>query len=144
MWSRSHGGRGRDGGRAVTGPKRRIDDAGGGDDGLLKDAMRLELEIQQRRFFVRSLGDEHPLVRIQAIRAADARSRLTVREGLRTARDVAAAVDGDRKKEVVGLATRSRAVARAVDEFVDAVAEVRDEMEDFCGSFTSSEREEEA
>lgn len=146
MWSRS---KDAVGGRTppATTSKRRSgadgDDDGGGDDALLRDAMRLELESRQRRFFAKSFGDSHPLVKLQAVKTAHARTRLAIREGRRTARDVSSAVAVNRRAEATGVASWGRSVSRQVDEFVEAIAEMRDEMEDFREAFTSSERGEE-
>nr|WEG69782.1 tegument protein UL14 [Mastomys natalensis cytomegalovirus 3]WEG69922.1 tegument protein UL14 [Mastomys natalensis cytomegalovirus 3]WEG70062.1 tegument protein UL14 [Mastomys natalensis cytomegalovirus 3]WEG70202.1 tegument protein UL14 [Mastomys natalensis cytomegalovirus 3]WEG70342.1 tegument protein UL14 [Mastomys natalensis cytomegalovirus 3] len=103
---------------------------------VLKDAMRYGLETQQTRFFMQTFGENHPLVRIQGIKAADARTKLMIREGRRTAQDVTAAILA-RKTEIDELSKRTR-IAKDVDGLVDAVMEMKDVVSDFRETFTSS------
>lgn len=104
---------------------------------LLRDAMRLELENRHKDFVVQAFGARHPIARIQDIRTADAKSRLIIRESRRTTTDVASAILA-RKADIDGLTLRGR-VGKSVDEFVDTVAEIKDDTEDLREVFTSSD-----
>lgn len=106
-------------------------------NGVLKDVLRVELENEQKRFFVQAFGSDHPLVKMQKIKAADARTRLIIRENRRTAQDIAKAISA-RKSEIGDLTSRGR-ITKEVDMIVDAVAEMKDEVDDFREAFTSSE-----
>ncbi|AFX83410.1 B96 [Murid betaherpesvirus 8] len=108
----------------------------GGESYLLMDAMRLELENRQKEFVVQAFGANHPISRIQDLRTADAKARLTIRESSRTTADVVSAIRA-RNAEIGGLTPRGR-VGKNVDEFVDTVAEIRDETDDLREVFTSS------
>lgn len=108
-----------------------------GKNDLLKDAMRVELENEQKKFIIQTFGSEHPLARMQQVRIADARTRLVIRETRRTAQDVANAISA-RKSEIGDLASRSR-ITKEVDILVDSIAEIKDEVNDFREAFTSSE-----
>lgn len=108
-----------------------------GDTCLLKDAMRLELENRQKEFVAHAFGADHPMSRMQGLRIADARSRLSIRESRRTVIDVASAIRA-RKAEMDGLASRGK-VGKEVDDFVDTVAGIRDETADLREVFTSSD-----
>ncbi|AAF99186.1 pR96 [rat cytomegalovirus strain Maastricht] len=99
--------------------------------------MRVQLEVGQKRFVAAALGREHPLVRLQDLRTTDARTRLVVREARRTVRDVALAVDA-RRAEMDDARTRAR-VGQSAEDLVDAIAAMKDEVEDLRAVFTSSE-----
>nr|WEG68818.1 tegument protein UL14 [Mastomys natalensis cytomegalovirus 1]WEG68954.1 tegument protein UL14 [Mastomys natalensis cytomegalovirus 1]WEG71182.1 tegument protein UL14 [Mastomys natalensis cytomegalovirus 1] len=111
-----------------------------GDNCVMKDALRAELENTQFKFFVQAFGNEHPLSRMQRVRLADARTRLVIREARRTAQDVAAAITA-RRLEMTDVASRN-SISKDVDVLVDAVAEMKDEIEDFREVFTSSQCDE--
>lgn len=99
--------------------------------------MRVQLEAQQKKFVAAALGGDHPLVRLQDLRTADARSRLVVREARRTVRDVASTVNA-RRAEMDDARTRAK-VGESAEDLVDAIAAMKDEMEDLRAVFTSSE-----
>ncbi|AWV68017.1 M96 protein [Murid betaherpesvirus 1] len=116
---------------------------------LLKDAMRADLEKQQKRFFVEAFGPDHPLVRIQGIRTSDAKTRASIRECAQSTREVAAAIAvGKAQMRSGGVSTTGKdssswdRVHRDADEFADALAEMRDVAEELRSVFTSSDSEE--
>lgn len=99
--------------------------------------MRVELEVGQKKFVAAAFGRHHPLVRLQDLRTADARTRLVVRESRRTVRDIALAVDA-RKAEMGDARTRVK-IGEGAEELVDAIAVMKDEVDDLRAVFTSSE-----